>query len=73
MDEVIQIEIVLNFLNTLFAKAVYFNDEPIRKELADFRHEIYYEKRFNYESSIEKLQAISKELEARYPDSKKQI
>lgn len=41
-DKVIQIEVVLNFLNTLHAKALYFKDNAIANELSVVKHNIYY-------------------------------
>ncbi|MDO8659316.1 MAG: hypothetical protein Q7K54_01820 [Candidatus Parcubacteria bacterium] len=41
-DRVIQIEVVLNFLNTLHAKALHFKDNVIADELSAVKHNIYY-------------------------------
>ncbi len=62
-DPIIQIEIALNFISTLRAQAIAFKDKEIADELFSIRHSIYYEKEFDYESIIKKLQEIQKKLE----------
>ena len=57
MDNVLQIEIALNMLNTLFAKAVAFKDDKTFYELYKIRNKIYYGD-FNYDSTIESLKKI---------------
>ena len=61
-DKVIEIEIALNFLNTLFAKAIYLNDFKVVNEINMLRHSVYYGDSFNYEATLKKLQMIEKEL-----------
>ena len=61
-DKVIQIEIMLNFLNTLFAKAVFLKNNELINELNILRHDIYYGDNFNYELIIKKLQYIEIKL-----------
>ena len=65
-DPIIQVEVALNFVNSLLAKAVYFKDDDFRKELSGIRHSIYYDGDFNHESIIKKLQDISKILDEKY-------
>jgi len=61
MDSVIQIEILLNYLNDLFAKSVAFNDIKAMEELNVLRHQIYYGT-FDYHSMIQKLQDLDQVL-----------
>ena len=58
-DEIIQIEVALNFINTLLAKANYFKDSKVADELTSLRHDIYYGKIFQYPDIIKKLQGIN--------------
>lgn len=55
-DKVIQIEVALNFLNTLFGKAVYFKDAEAINELNVLRRGIYHDDDFVYERIIQMLQ-----------------
>jgi hypothetical protein len=57
-DQIIQIEVALNFLNTLFSKAVYFNDMTSINKLNDIRYDIYYGNLFNYDTCIKNLKYI---------------
>ena len=61
MNTIIQIEVALNFLNTLFGKAIYFNDNKIIDELVVLRHNIYYGD-FNYDLFLKNLQDIEIKL-----------
>ena len=61
-DEIIQIEVALNFINTLLAKANYFKDNKVADELNSLRHGIYYGETFQYTYYIEKLQEIKQVL-----------
>ena len=61
MDNVIQIEIALNYLNDLFAKSIAFDDKPIISELNVLRHKIYYGD-FDYQTAIKELSGISEQL-----------
>lgn len=65
-EEVLQIELLLNFTNTLFVKAVAFKDVEIINELHNIRHGIYYDKDFNYECILEKLKSIDIKLKTKY-------
>jgi len=56
-DKVMQIEVILNFLNTLFAKAVSFKDEEVTNKLNLIRHDVYHGD-FVYELFLAKLQEI---------------
>ncbi len=60
-DKIIQIEVALNFLNTLFAKAIYFSDKKMIKEIELLRRNIYYGD-FEYDSFLKKLQEVEKKL-----------
>jgi hypothetical protein len=62
-DTITQIEVVLNFLNTLFAKAINFKKVHIVNELSALRREIYYGDNFDYELTLKKLQDIVGRLE----------
>jgi hypothetical protein len=61
MINVLQTEVLLNMLNMVLAKAVFFKDEEIIKKISDFRHKIYYED-FDYDESIVYLKNLEKEL-----------
>lgn len=61
MDDVLRIELLLNMINTLFGKAVFFKDTKIIDELTDIRHEIYYDT-FHYDISLEKLSKVAIKL-----------
>jgi hypothetical protein len=65
-DEIIQVEVSLNFLNTLLAKAVYFKDIGLITELGQLRHDIYYSETFSYELLLEKLKNIERSLKEKY-------
>jgi hypothetical protein len=62
MDNVLEIEVVLNMLNTVFAKAVFFNDVSVISKLNTMRHNIYYGE-FNYESYLSLLKETDKYLQ----------
>lgn len=57
-----QIEIILNFLNTLFGKAVYYKDDKIIGELSTLRRSIYYGGEFDYDSIFKQLKDKENEL-----------
>lgn len=57
-DTVIQIEVVLNFLNTLLSKAIFFKDGESIEKLHTLRHVVYYGSNFEYDSMLRKLQEI---------------
>lgn len=61
-EEVLQIEVLLNMLNTLLSKAIYFKDTNLTNELQIIRHDVYYSDNFNYNSLLEKLKTIDKDL-----------
>ena len=61
MNNILQIEVLLNMLNTVFAKAVHFKNDELIKELHTLRHKIYYEN-FNYEESLNLLKKADIEL-----------
>lgn len=61
MDQVIQIEILLNFVNDLLAKSVAFNDDKIEKELSSMRRQIYYGI-FEFDEIVETLKIIGGKL-----------
>lgn len=61
-DLVIQLEVSLNFLNTLFSKAMYYNDTKAVNNLCSLRKSIYYEDNFVYEIILKKLQETEIEL-----------
>lgn len=42
MDNVLKIEVLLNILNTVFAKAVYLKDDKAIEKLTALKHTIYY-------------------------------
>lgn len=57
MDKTIQTEVVLNMINTLFAKANFYKDEETVSRLNECRRKIYYEE-FNYDEIISLLKEI---------------
>jgi hypothetical protein len=61
-DKVIQIEVALNFLNTLFGKAIYFKNKDIVDKLSSLRRSIYYKDDFEYYLFLEQLQSIEVQL-----------
>ncbi len=61
MDNIIQIEILLNFINDLLAKSVAFNDDKIEKELSSMRRQIYYGI-FEFDEIVETLKTIGGKL-----------
>ena len=48
-DKVLQIEVILNFLNTLFGKAISLHNTKITNELSLIRKNIYYGDDFEYD------------------------
>lgn len=64
VSKTIQIEVVLNFLNTLFSKAIFYKDKEMIGELNHLRHNIYYGEDFVYEDLLTKLQNIELKLES---------
>ena len=54
MDKVLQIEVLLGWLNMLLAKSVCFEDEVAINKLESLRHQIYY-KDFDYETVVSVL------------------
>ncbi len=62
MDKVLQIEILLNMINTLLGKAIYFKDNILINDLQFIRHNVYYEDVFEYNSLLERLSVIDKKL-----------
>lgn len=61
MDRVLQIEVLLNWLNTLFAKSSCFDDIESIDELHLLRKQIYY-KDFDYDITSQALEKISDRL-----------
>ena len=61
MINIMQIEVLLNVLNTILAKAVYFKDEPAMNKLINLRRAVYYDAAFDYGGSL----AIVKEVNTR--------
>jgi len=61
-DAIVQNEVVLNFLNTLFSKAMFFKDDEMICELNKLRHHIYYEKDFDYELILSELKVMEVKL-----------
>lgn len=57
MDKVIQLEVILNMLNTLLAKANFFKDKEIVIKLNNYRNNIYYGK-FDYAEIVLALKEI---------------
>lgn len=66
VEEVSQIELLLNFTNTLFAKAIAFKDAEMIEELYKTRRGIYYDDEFNYEKILGKLKESDIKLKNRY-------
>jgi hypothetical protein len=60
-DSVVQTEVLLNMINTLFSQAVCFHDESSIKELHDIRHQVYYGN-YEYGSLVQTLQRIQSTL-----------
>lgn len=61
MDQVIEIEICLQYLNDLFAESVAFTARHIQQQLDAMRHQIYYGE-FDYSTVMQGLEKISEEL-----------
>lgn len=61
-DKVLQIEVILNFLNTLFGKAISLHNTKITNELSLIRKNIYYGDDFEYDVILKKLQALEMDL-----------
>lgn len=61
MDAVIQVELLLNMLNSALTKAMYFKDDFLIKQLSDMQHSIYYDS-FNVDVFLQKLKEIDIEL-----------
>lgn len=61
-DQVIQIEVALNFVNTLLSKAVAFKDNNLINELSNLRHDIYYGDVFDYDNVIGELKSFDVKL-----------
>lgn len=62
MDAIIQLEVLLNLLNTVFGKAVYYKDYVMVKRLSTIRHTIYYTNDYVYESLLKELHGLDLEL-----------
>jgi hypothetical protein len=62
MDTVVQVEILFNCINTLFAKSVAFSDEKNRTILRSLRKELYGGD-CNYASTIQKLKEVQEDLQ----------
>ncbi len=62
MDEIIQIEILTEMINMLFAKSVAFKDDNMITELNILRKQICYGN-FDYNSIIKRLKELEKELQ----------
>ncbi len=61
MDSILQIELLLNLLNTLFGKAMFYKDYATTNELSLIRRRIYYGD-CEYNSTLESLKQISTKL-----------
>ncbi|MCK9351380.1 MAG: hypothetical protein WCT49_02965 [Candidatus Paceibacterota bacterium] len=61
-DPIIQNEVALNYLNTLFGKAIFFKDLEKVHQLNVLRHTVYYEKDFDYEAVLKILGEIEEKL-----------
>lgn len=61
MDKVLQTEVLLNLINTFFAKSVFFKDVGSIEKLNILRHQIYYED-FDYSIAMRELGKISGNL-----------
>ena len=59
MDKVIQIEVILNYINGLIAKNIANGNNLVADKLNNIRHDIYYGD-FNYNMLINKLKEIDK-------------
>jgi len=62
MDKIIKMEILLNFLNSLLSKAIFYKDTKIISELTLIRHNIYYSPEFNYELTFQALKIQEEKL-----------
>ena len=62
MDKIIQVEIILNLLNTIFGRAICDKDTEVVKELSLLRHEIYYGDNFDYGLILKQLEDKEKVL-----------
>ncbi len=60
-DNTLQTEVLLNMLNTVFAKAVYFKNLELIEKLSLMRHRIYYGN-FDYVDNIKTLKEINDNL-----------
>ena len=61
MDNVSKTEVLLNILNMVLTKALYFKDNVSIKKLSDLRHAIYYGE-FNYNVTLNSLREIEGNL-----------
>lgn len=61
MDTVTQTEVLLNMVNTLLAKAMYFHDSAVIRRIHDLQHQVYYGN-YEYDSMIAVLQEIRDDL-----------
>lgn len=62
MNNIMQMETLLNLLNTIFAKAVHCKDEASIQQLVDLRHSFYYSDNFDCESCLVALNRIDLSL-----------
>lgn len=63
MDTVLQTELILNMINTLFGKAIFFQDAHVIKELSQLRHSVYYA-HYHYDEVLKHLEKIDIILQA---------
>lgn len=61
-DKVLQTEVIFNFLNTLFGKAIFLKDIKTVNELSLLRHDLYYGDDFDYEIILKKIKIIELNL-----------
>lgn len=56
---ILQVEILIERINMLLAKSVYFSDEEAIQELERLRHKIYYED-FDYQTILSRIDELKK-------------
>lgn len=61
MDRILEIEICLNYLNSLMAKSVAFHDVSACDELSALRRQIYYGA-FDYHAIFQSLKDLDEKL-----------